>query len=93
MRSKIQKCRATVTVMNFDTEDIDKHQFTFEQDELRYREQQENIRLNAQNLVGSKVTIEYLWKGRKREGRIYNFLRSHKLWGIVLRQAAEDALP
>ncbi len=29
MLLKIQKCRATVRVMNFDTEDIDKHPLTF----------------------------------------------------------------
>lgn len=91
MRTKIRKCKATVTVMNFDTEDIDKHPFTFEDDEIRYREQQENTRLNPQNLVGSKVTIEY--KGKKREGRVYNYLKTHKLWGIVLCQAAEDDPP
>jgi hypothetical protein len=42
MRTKIRKCKATVTVMNFDTKDMDKHPFTFEDDEIRYREQQEN---------------------------------------------------
>jgi len=91
MQAKIRKCKATVTVMNFDTEEVDKHPFTFEDDEILYREQQENTKLNPQHLVGMKVTLDY--KGKRREGKIYNFLKSYKLWGVVLSRATEADPP
>ena len=72
MQAKVEKCKATITVMSFETEHVDRHPFVFESDELKYREEQLRTKLDPQRLVGMNVTFDYQGKGRK--GKIYNFL-------------------
>ncbi len=40
LQAQIQKCKATVMVMNFETEDVFGHPFVFEENELKYWEEQ-----------------------------------------------------
>ena len=88
LQTNIEKCKATITVMSFDTEHIDRHPFVFEEDELSYRDEQIKSKLNPQTLVGMTVTVTH--KGQKRNGKIYNYLPGYKLWGIVLHHAKDD---
>jgi hypothetical protein len=87
MRAQIAKCKATVAVMNFDTESVDRHPFAFEEDELKHREKKESTRFDPQHLVG------ILHKGKKREGKIHNFLKQYKVWGVVLCKAGDEDPP
>jgi hypothetical protein len=87
LQAKVKKCKATVTVMSFETEEVDKHPFLFEQEELEYRKNQLETRLNPRELIGLEVTIKC--RGQPRKGRIYNYLPQYKIWGIVLYQQSE----
>lgn len=88
LQAQVQKCKATVTVMSFETEHIDRHPFVFESEELAYRDEQLKTKLDPQKLVGITVTVYH--KGKYRKGKIYNYLHEYKVWGIVLLQATDD---
>ena len=88
LQAQIQKCKATVTVMNFETEDVFRHPFVFEENELKYREEQVSTRLDPNNLVGLSVSLKY--KGKWRNGKIYTFLSKYKVWAIVLGTVEDD---
>ena len=88
MLAKVEKCKATISVMTFETEDTDRHPFLFETDELEYRKQQQSTKLNPQHLVGMNVTVKL--KNKDRKGKVYSYNAAYKVWGIVLLQAEED---
>ncbi len=88
MRTKAKMCKATVNVMSFETESIDRHPFQFTEEELRYRDNEERTKLNQNNLIGLTVMIEH--KGKLKKGKIYSFLKAYKVWGIVLLEAEDD---
>ena len=88
LQTRVQKCKATITVMSFETETVDRHPFVFEQEELDYRTEQQRTKLNASQLVGMNVTVNH--KGQLRKGKIYSYLTDYKVWGIVLTQTDED---
>ena len=87
-QAKIEKCKATITVMSFDTEHEDRHPFNFEKDEEEYRTEQRKTRLNANNLIGMSVTVKL--NDVRRHGIIYSYNSSLRLWGIVMTQQEED---
>ena len=83
-----EKCKATVNMMTFETETVDRHPFVFETDELKYREEQLKTEVNAQRLIGLDIRVKH--KGEMRKGKIYNYLTDYKVWGVVLLQAKDD---
>ena len=87
-QAKVEKCKATINVMTFETENSDRHPFLFEQDEIQYRTEQIRTKFDAHKLVGVAVTVND--KGIPRKGTIYNYLESYKVWGIVMHSANED---
>jgi hypothetical protein len=40
LQTRVRKCEATVSAMSFETEVVKRHPFTFQADELEYREKQ-----------------------------------------------------
>ena len=80
--AKVEKCKATINAMSFETESEERHPFMFEQEEKDYRTEQLKTKINAQTLVGMPVTVKH--KGNNRQGTIYNYLTSYKVWGIVM---------
>lgn len=90
MQAKVEKCKATVTMMTFETESTDRHPFVFEKDELEYREEQARTKLDPSKLVGIEVTVNH--KGKSRKGRIYSYNQAYKVWEVVLNQVEEDDL-
>ena len=90
LQAQIKKCKATVTVMNFETEDVLRHPFVFEESELKYREEQMNYRLDPNNLVGLSVRVKH--NGKWRDGKIYSFVQKYKVWSIVFTEM-EDGDP
>ena len=88
LQAKVEKCKATITVMSFETEHIDHHQFVFDTDEIQYREEQMRTKLDPQKLIGVNITVTH--GGQQRTGKIYNYVGAYKVWGIVLHQATED---
>ena len=87
LKTKVEKCKATITVMSFDTEHVDRHPFVFEQDELKYRTEQTRTKLDPFKLIGMDIIINH--EGQQRKGKIYNYLPEYKVWGIVLSQSQE----
>jgi hypothetical protein len=88
MRTKTKMCKATVSVMSFETESVDRHPFQFTDEEIRHRENETQTKLNPENLIGMTVMVEH--NGKLKKGKVYNFLRAYKVWGIVLLEADED---
>jgi hypothetical protein len=81
----------TITDMSFDTEEVHKHPFMFEDEELTYRTQQYVKRLNPDHFVGLRVVINV--DGVKREGIIYTYVLEYKAWHVVLTANKDDESP
>ena len=91
MQTRVQKCRATITDMSFETEELEKHPFMFDEEELDYRLQQHLKKLNPEHLVGLKVMVNV--NGNQREGIVYSYVRAYKVWNIVLTADHDDESP
>jgi hypothetical protein len=73
MQTRIEKCRATISAINFDTEEIDKHPFLFDAEEIQYVELQLETKLNPSKLEGAIVTAVY--DNRKHQAVVKQFYR------------------
>ena len=82
MQTQARKCRATVTVMNFETEPSHRHPILFDTEELQFRESQELTRFKPEFLIGLDIDVQH--QGRRHRATIYNYLKGYRLWGVVL---------
>jgi hypothetical protein len=88
MQTRIEKCRATISAINFNTEEIDKHPFLFNDEEIQYVKLQVETKLNPSKLEGAIMTAAY--DDRKHQALVKQFYRHLKVWKLELLAIAED---
>ena len=81
LQTRVRKCEAMVSAMSFETEVVERHPFTFQANELEYREKQQLEYLNPQHLVGMHVT--YPRDNKLLKGIIYSYIQAYKVWCVV----------
>ncbi len=87
LKAKVEKCKATINVMSFETEHIDRHPFVFEDDEMQYRKEQLRTKLDPYKLIGMDVSVKV--ENSQRKGKIYNYLSEYKVWEVVMLHSAD----
>ena len=94
LRTQVEKCKATINSMTFETEPLYRHPILLDEEEKKYREDQQKTLLNPQRLVGLKVKFKREGKRHESgaEGYIYNYIEGYKVWGVALvkQQEAEN---
>ncbi len=88
MQTRIDKCKATISAMTFETEKKDRHPFCFEADERKYCKEQRKGKFNPEQFIGMNVHVNH--DKQKRNGRIVSFHKRNRTWKVELLETADD---